>query len=278
MNNELRTLNSEQRTIKGFTLIELVVAIGLLALVISFAGMIFRVSIDSHRTAIANADIMQKLRVITEQLDADFKGGIYDYPGYLGMHTDKTNIAGKVLDVNSDCIAFFANGDFQSTDQYGGQTIAGNVASIFYGQPDPNSFVAPPKPQDKILLRRQTILTAGGPPAASDPRGEYYRKSLSEWIAGPPFANTQDWIRRPVIDPNNLKSYMPMYVARGVDGFTIQFAEWDARTGRVVWKRTTAGNSGGIRTNAFKFEFTLYDSRGIIRNGRTFTHVVFLGS
>ncbi len=63
---------------RAFTLIELVVSLGILAVVLSFAGMIFRVSIDSHRIALANAEIMQKLRVIAEQLNADFQGLRHD--------------------------------------------------------------------------------------------------------------------------------------------------------------------------------------------------------
>src|SRR5512138_931069 len=59
---------------RAFTLMELVVALGIMALVMSFAGVIFRVSTDSHRLALANAEIMQKLRAITEQLDSDFRG------------------------------------------------------------------------------------------------------------------------------------------------------------------------------------------------------------
>jgi len=50
------------------------VAMGILVIILSFAGIIFRVSINSHRTAAANAEIMQKLRAITSQLNADFKG------------------------------------------------------------------------------------------------------------------------------------------------------------------------------------------------------------
>ena len=62
-------MNNGQRNIKGFTLVELLVAIG-----ISFAGVIFNVSVNAQRTAMANAEIMQKLRAITGQLNADFRG------------------------------------------------------------------------------------------------------------------------------------------------------------------------------------------------------------
>ncbi len=62
-------MNYKLRTNKAFTLIELVVAIAILVMVISFAGVIFKVSINSHRTATASAEIMRKLRAITDQFN-----------------------------------------------------------------------------------------------------------------------------------------------------------------------------------------------------------------
>ncbi len=268
-------MNNEQKTNRGFTLIELVVAVGILALILSFSGVIFRVSIDSHRTAIANAEIMRKLRAITDQFDTDFKSIAHSYGGYISFNTNKYTIGSEAMEINSDCITFFTNGDFQTTRQYSGRTIAGNVACVFYGPADPNSFGLPAKPRDNILLRRQTILTADAPPADSSPRGEYYIKSLSQWSVQPPFSDPQDWVKRPLIDPNNLKEQFVMYLAKGADNFTIQFAEMES-SGKIVWKRQKEGGTGNISTNAFKFTFTLYDSRGVIRKGRTFTHIVYL--
>ena len=45
---------------RAFTLMELMVALGIMVIVIGFAGQIFKVSIDSQRVAMANAEIMQK--------------------------------------------------------------------------------------------------------------------------------------------------------------------------------------------------------------------------
>jgi prepilin-type N-terminal cleavage/methylation domain-containing protein len=261
---------------KAFTLIELVVAIGILAMILSFSSVIFRVSINSQRTAVANAEIMQKLRAITDQINADFKSIATGYGGYIGFNTDKYTVGSTVTNINSDCITFFTNGDFQSTAQYTGKTISGNVACIFYSPADPNSFVRSVKPRNKILLRRQTILTADAPAAGSDPRGEYYNKTLSQWRVEPPFPSRQDWVKRPHIDPENLKEQFVMYLAKGADNFTIQFAERDS-SGKIRWNRHEDGGPGDIATNALKFTFTLYDSNGIIRNGRTFTHIVYLG-
>ena len=281
-------MNYKLRTIKAFTLIEIAVAVGILAIVLLFASMIFKVSINSHRTAIANADIMQKLRAITNQLNADFKGRRW-IPGGKVLF----NLTGSV---RADCIAFFADGDFQSTGQYGQtsakeRTVAGNVAGIFWGQsakPDPNSNNSAIF-REKILLRRQTILTVDSnlPDPNLKPPGEYYNKSLSEWYADKIDAN--DLIERSALDPARLADFEDlsvMYLAKGVDNFKIQFVEWDDNIKRFKWVPTNTDiktNSDEwkkqfiIITKAFKFTFTLYDSKGILEKGRTFTHIVYVG-
>jgi prepilin-type N-terminal cleavage/methylation domain-containing protein len=270
---------------KAFTLIELVVALGILAVILSFAGVIFRVSVESQQMAIANAEIMQKLRVITEQLDADLKGGVfrdfqypYRYGGYLCANLDtlpdRTDRA-RTITANSDGIIFFAGGDFRSTGQYGNpvRTIAGNVACIFYGQPDPNSYAFAPEPREKLLLRRQTILAVSGPAGGSDPRGEYCTKLPQEW-----FVDANDWVRRPVVATDSVQpSLYYMYVAQGVDDFTIEYVDASTQqwTGTIPWVRPAIATPTDIvKARALKFMFTLYDSKGILKKGRMFTHIV----
>jgi prepilin-type N-terminal cleavage/methylation domain-containing protein len=172
MKNKQRTINNEQRTYKAFTLIELVVAVALLALVFSFAGVIFKVSIDSYRTACANAEIIQKLRAITDQLNADFKGLRKDGEIFVVWKAEPGSHE------RSDRIMFFADGDFQSYEPYengspspSGEPIRGNVARICYmlaNKPPPYAdigIVSPErpetqKPEKRILARTQHILTA----------------------------------------------------------------------------------------------------------------------
>jgi prepilin-type N-terminal cleavage/methylation domain-containing protein len=275
---------------KAFTLIEMVVALGILAVVLMFAGEIFRVSVNSQRLAVANGEIMQKLRVITSQLDADFRGMLTTYGGQLNTNVD--SYGAPFVDVNSDSVAFFANGDYQTSRVYntatGSQiTIVGNVASIFYGSPDISSYtnkhLPMPNPKDRMLLRRQTILT----PKLTDSllvkgsnwQGEYCCMSLEDWRIAPPFT-PGDWAKRPIIDPNSLDSYLPMYLVKGVDSFTISYlaqgASW--QSGPVPWSRPTDRKSTSVTISprAIRFEFTLYDSRGLIRGGRRFSHIVLL--
>jgi prepilin-type N-terminal cleavage/methylation domain-containing protein len=164
-------MNYKRGTNTGFTLIELLVAMGILAMVMGFASVIFRVSINAHRTALAHAEIMRKVRAITDQLNADFKG--LNKNGEIFMAwVAKPVSAGGIRDNDLDGyerfdrVVFFADGDFQS---HGADpTIRGNTARICYmlakkpaplaGQPPTKVDVQ--KAQERILARNQHIMTA----------------------------------------------------------------------------------------------------------------------
>jgi len=217
-------------------------------------------------------------------LDADFKSVIFEYGGKTTARTRTYRIDGEDVAVNSDTVVFFASGDFQSTAQYGDddETIAGNVAAIFYGQPDPSSYDRQPEPRNMWLLRRQTILASEADVADSDRAGEYYATSLEAWMAGTPSEDLDAWSLPPRIDPNDVRTNQPMYLARGVHDFTISYLERGDQVGTepIAWQRRVEGedDTSTISPRVFKFTFTLYDSRGVIKNGRTFTHIVFVGS
>jgi len=189
MNNKLRTTNYESRATsnerRGFTLIELVVSVALIVMVLVFAGSIFKVSIGSYRMASANAEIMQKLRAITEQLNADFKGLRKDAPLLIWFQLDPVDPNNRF-----DQIMFFADGDFQSTRTYDlpfgathkepaatGSPVYSNAARIYYGHAmvwsdTVGDFVQPWQQQGnnqaervlnlrrRSLARRQHLLTA----------------------------------------------------------------------------------------------------------------------
>ena len=277
---------------KAFTLIELVVAIALLAMVFFFAGTIFKVSINAYRTAGANAEIIQKLRAITDQLNADFKGALWNPRGGIRFDFDKSYVDNKLnytaadetKNVRSDSIIFFANGDFQSTKQYDykgkEKTVVGNVACIFYALAGTSTS----DPKEKILVRRQTILTADTTLTENydlDYLGEYCNmQSLADLIADPLF-DANDLMERPSINPTN-EDDLVMYMAKGVDDFTIQYVGVDTSSKEFNEWRPDDGELGetwldDFVPKAFKFTFTLYDSKGVVKNGRTFTHIVYLG-
>ncbi len=120
---------------KGFTLIELAVAVGLLVVVLMIASTIFRVSIDSQRIAMANTEIMQKLRAITDQLNADFEGLRKDgeiFVTWVAQEAGVNDAADPDGYVRMDRIMFFTEGDFQSYGYGGGPLVRGNFARVCY--------------------------------------------------------------------------------------------------------------------------------------------------
>ena len=196
-------MNNKLRTNKAFTLIELLVAIGILAMVMSFASVIFRVSIDAYRTAIANAEIMQKLRAIANQFNADFKGLRKDGEIFVIWAARPVPAAGyEDNDLDGyerfDRIMFFADGDFYSYRV--NPMVRGNVARVTYilakRKRDGVSVSAQGQARaERMLVRTQHILTADpalavfwDPNNVSDQqlyqwnnRYEYEKMSLDEW-------------------------------------------------------------------------------------------------
>jgi len=201
----------------GFTLVELVVAIGIMALVILFAGTVFKASIGSYRIASAQAEIMQKFRAITQQLDNDFRGLRKDAPLFIWFQKGPNGAD----DPNRlDQIMFFADGDFQSTQTYNtdangflapqpsGSPVISNLARIYYGQaqsidPQDNTFKSPIalRPVDRILSRRQHLSIANqgsGPQYVQFPA----HNNISDVIVVDPIQN--NWFEH---DTNSLSQW-----------------------------------------------------------------------
>jgi len=347
---------------KAFTLIELVVSIALLTMVISFASVIFNVSIDAHRTSAASAEIMQKFRAITDQLNRDFRSLQKDAPLLIWFQKD---IA--LIDPNRfDQIMFFAAGDFQSIQLYnfatgapdplaGTAPVIGNVARIHYSQAQsPDDTNTPQGPSEwpseqRMLARRQHILSADTGlvpwPDAADIQtsfdcisglgdlNEFYEHdslSLAQWKTIPiddyvSIVNTC-FYKCPWVDKGNPNTFHKL-MYECVGSFAIQWAYWQGNPASGLpgfrWFPSndpdgdndpadsqfdlTMGNAFGVHFNipnassqgdwyiveetlyetsqyfpagfyprALKFTFTLYDSKGIIKNGREFTHIVYL--
>lgn len=178
-------MSRKLRTTKAFTLVELLVAIGILAIVLSFSGVIFRVCINSQRTAIANVEIMQKLRAITNQLDADFKGLRKDGEIVVTWSARRVPAAGyQDNDLDGyerfDRIMFFADGDFQSYRV--NPMVRGNVARVAYLLAKRNGVPAQRQTRAKrMLVRTQHILTADPAlPVLFDPNN-YNELQLYQW-------------------------------------------------------------------------------------------------
>jgi len=346
-------MNYKLRTNRAFTLIELLVAIGILAVVMSFASVIFRVSIGAYRTAIANTEIMQKLRAITNQLNTDLKGLRKNgeiFVVWVARPVSAADYKDNDLDgyERFDRIMFFAEGDFQSYKV--NPMVRGNVARICYMIAKKGNVKAPGQDRTKrVLARSLHILTADpgladfpDPNSLSDAQWyewnnwyEYDKISLEGWkkIAWENKMNmlsvmsdiqvdtssVSEAIRGVAVEPADANS-IHMLLCEGVGELKIQgwydaqqrwipevdpdgdgdladthfFLTDPNRVPGVLYPYPPYGlvnmnninyrgqiNEAHFNTipglgRALKFTFTLYDSKGIIKKGMTFTHIVYL--
>ena len=345
-------MKNEIRNNKAFTLVELLVAIGILAIVLSFASVIFKVSIGAHRTAIAYAEIMQKLRAITNQLNADFKGLRKDGEIFVvWVAKPLTNPDYKDNDLDGyerfDRIMFFADGDFQS---YKTPRVRGNIARICYMIAKKGNVSAEGQDRTKRVLARNLHILTNDPSLNNFPdfdnfsdaqwydwnnRYEYDKITLDGW-KNISWQNKRDIlsvetdidvtgttvnkaVRGVNVDPADANS-IHMLLCEGVGEFKIQ--GWYDAQQQWIPEVDPDGNGdlsdthfflndpndvpgvlypepdGTVYINninysrdlineknfnvipglgrALKFTFTLYDSKGIIKNGMTFTHIVYL--
>ena len=306
---------------KGFTLVELIVAIGLLVMVVAFSSVIFKAGIGSYRTAMAQTEIMQKLRVITEQLNADFKGLQKD--GYLIIYD--VNLSGCAeypsADPNfvrSDKVYFFAIGDFQSW--WVNPTVKSNIARIYIGHGTwlpGNSNLANTYVNHWRLARDTQLLCPGtSPPPGADFNNISFAlcKADTTFISQdtpiliyPPDVNiTHDpntarrlfceglgqfkieWTDG-FIDPSGSIAWFGLEITRRV-GFPPDIPGDPCYTSidpnscierfspgfyyMATWRPSTASY---LWPKAIKFTFTIYDSKGIFKDGQTFTHIVYIG-
>ncbi len=284
---------------KAFTLIELLVAIGILAMILSFASVIFSVSVDSYRTALANAEIMQKLRVITNQLNADFQGLQKD--GYLILYCELQNRKEYEEDLDSfdfraDRLYYFCTGDFQSWIE---PDVKSNIARVYFGHDLTSVGNTSTIPVSHWKLARDVILLT--PKLDIDPMpADCCNISYSECRANLPdieddFEDPNDIIANPVSinPPDYLGSLMSQNAGEIKIEWTDNPLSWyglenpkkggyprevvDAKEPLdYYWVYWTPDTPQQYWPKALKLTFTLYDSRAIMKGGRTFTHIVYL--
>ncbi len=233
---------------RAFTLMEMVVALGIMALVLSFAGVIFRVSVESQRLAMANAEIMQKCRTITEQLDADLGGLCRDGEIFVIWSTARKDPRSTSNDPAAfehfDRIMFFTAGDFQT---YGpGPIVRGNVARVCYtlargpswNPAEPNRPAAQ-KPQRRTLARTQHILI---PPASGQPGAPLDTSTFDD-------ARWLQWNSEDQWDRTSLAEWKQMPVAQKVNVLSA-IGDLEIKDGNTGATLSTVGEAGrGVLIN-----------------------------
>jgi prepilin-type N-terminal cleavage/methylation domain-containing protein len=307
-------MNNEQKTRRAFTLIELVVAVALLALILSFSGVIFKVGINSYRIAAANSEIMQKLRVITSQLDADFRGLPQD--GFLVLYSEMVMPARREYSYSSpgffrsDRIYYYTTDDFSS---WFNSNIRSNIAQIYFGH-DVNSITDIAVLVSKWILARDVVLLTPKPGSPSiDPNLDYLNASYAQAEANVPgiLAGADSLLTNRVrINIHSFPDDISRLMCQNIGNILIEWTD-GTKSAAPPYSLIWWGFDNPIRNNlirpdtifadainestpppyraewtpltpkqyrpkALKFTFTVYDSKGVIKEGQTFTHIVYL--
>ncbi len=103
-----------------------------------------------------------------------------------------------------------------------------------------------------------------------------------QWAYYWPVPGQEEYRWWPSVDPDGKGTYISHFDLNVANLFGIYFnfpaSTTNPRWHPVEWAKhePSANFPAGIFPKALKFTFTLYDSKGIIRNGRTFTHIVYL--
>jgi len=168
---------------RGLTLVELLVAVGILALILSFAGVIFAEVTDAIRTGLATSDVTATNRSIGDQLKRDFKHMIPpgdEHPrGFLVIVNDQVS-GRRALDQNgyevnygrieSDSIGFLVrypeshplhSMTAESGRNHYRSSLSSPDARIWYGHVTPMDTPGLPTMVNDIPLGRQALLLAG---------------------------------------------------------------------------------------------------------------------
>jgi prepilin-type N-terminal cleavage/methylation domain-containing protein len=302
--NEIRNTKYERR---GFTLIELVVAIGVMAMVVVFAGVVFKTSIASYRVATAQAEIMQKFRAITDLLNNDFQGLRKD--GYLILYSTTVNrleyaSATSTDNFRSDRLYFFSTGDFQSWYNSG---VRSNIARIYLGHDWTSLDVSQNIPVNRWRLAQDVNLLTFGMSG-----GDYNDVNFAWCQVHPADINSNAnamFLNPPDINMTYNSNSLRRLLCENAGQLQIEWTDGTINAGNgaivwfglnnpkgigfdyaagpyyeAIWQPTT---SADLWPKAIKFTFTLYDShydsqsvfrsQGLFKNGQTFTHIVYLG-
>ena len=206
-------------------------------------------------------------------------------------------------DIHRDNMFYFSTGDFQTiTDPY----LRSNIALVYIGPYsralDPNGI--PPYASEWVLLRSAILLCPYGPWPPPGPDPEYQQVSFAELKAIPNFAS----VIQPLLAAGysvNDSTQIWRYFSSGVGNIEIEWNDGTKAGNSLVWfgldrpKRDDDTAYADAITenvnvidevytaqwtpanqqywpNALKFTFTLYDSKGVLGKGMTFTHIVYI--
>lgn len=156
---------------KAFTIIELLVAMALLTMMVALSAVVFSTAVKAYRTANATAEIMARMRVLTEQLGMDLRGlrkeGQFVIVWQPAERVDSKGVIVPNEYIALDRLFFFANVDAQTFNEQptiGGtpKRISSNLARICYTFNQNTlltNLLPDPQGHNRIFCRTQHLIT-----------------------------------------------------------------------------------------------------------------------
>ena len=271
-------LSTQHCRIRGFTLIEMVVAVALLVVIILAVGQIFRNASGAIGLAQATSEVVSNVRGAQLQIEQDIAG--LDRRGFM---TIKTLTAGTGT-IRSDQIVFTTVGSFTNytTANSYSSAASANAAIIQYDQA--GTYVASPTTTSPayvaILARQVTALCVG---TSYGTPGQIYG-TLSLTAPLPAIQNPAAITTPPTVPASTTDCFKMMPIMlQGVSSFAVDWTMSAPAAGALVWTSPTTtattfsnDSNGGTYPKALRFTYTVTDTKNVLQGGRTFVHIVKL--
>jgi prepilin-type N-terminal cleavage/methylation domain-containing protein len=203
---------------KAFTIVELLVAMALLAILIAISGLVFSSAVKAYRTAGAATEIAAKLSTVTDRLERDLQSLVPGMPIAIWFEQQAVDVNGDgIVDRYDrfDQIQFFSTGDtFESSRQWKyanaiSETLSGNTARVYYGHANQvrisglarapyrnynSAFINPAERATETILSRRVHLMTSLPMVPVFPSASaFFVSNFTGWLlggfAGNPFGN-----------------------------------------------------------------------------------------
>jgi prepilin-type N-terminal cleavage/methylation domain-containing protein len=263
----------------AFTLVEMLVAVAMGAMLVAAAATVFKLAGEAVGTSKANTQVNSQLRVLFSWLQRDFDRIRLDGPLVIMISPDIDYALSDGSYAQADRIAFLASGDFASMSQSGVNTA---LAWIVYGHGDAvDSLPATPtadQMSELVLARLALLYVAAGETSGDVVAGVSFADILNDWfnVGGPWDLGT---LARPNVD-----SLRYTHMLSHVLSFKIvRYYMASTDTEYTVWQRHRIHNTvtfgpGDEKPAWIEFEVVLRDSNGRLEEGFTGIYRVNLPS